>query len=521
MPKIMSCDMSQSGLMVRGTMVHDPVRPDEEARRQIAGLPGHGVELVFVFGLGLGYHLTALADRYPTARIAVFDPDPALRANYGRRVVPDRRSDRMIILEDWDVLNGFLSEEFVPGEHGDPTVFIHPAYQSLFPKEAAVFRDVVQAARVRQGVTEKTKQEKGLLFLRNMEANFRRVLKLPLVTDLRDKLAGRPGFIVGSGPGLEKNGRLLQEAAGRGLILAASSALRPLRSLGVTPDIGVFVEGEDTSRFLEGAEGDPPLPLALASAVHPAHFEVPGYVHGAYHLTRGAAYLFGTESFVPTAGTAGTAAFSLGLIMGLNPLVLIGQDQAYGPLGLHAQGAPETANPRPFRDHFTVAGTQGQPVRTNSTFAASLHWYAESVRYLRRTRPDRVLINANESGARIPGMPEQTLGDVLQRLPVAGTVAPISISTRLAQSRRPDIPAIRDGLAQSVRILNGLSRLFGTHGEQCRTMIAEVRRSHPLLHEAWPSRLESGPDEKLQAVLLETESLFNRMREALDNDDSE
>ena len=368
---------------------------------------------------------------------------------------------------------------------------------------------------MRRAVMDKTKNEKGAALRANLAANMPDVLKRPTLTDLEGRLSGRAGFIVGSGPGLEKNGQLLRQVNGRGLILAAGSALKPLLEIGVAPEIVVVIEAEDTSGFLCRVGTGPPAILALASTSHPNHFGAAGFIGSVCHLTSGDAYLCGAEGFVPQGGTAGSAAFSLGLLLGLNPLVLVGQDQAYGAEALHARGTPGEEPACDDAGVFSVVGIDGGPVRTHSGFAASLHWYAEAIRYLRRKEPKRILINANENGARIPGLPDMTLREVLDRCPRPEQPPP-DLGELLAGLKGPAPDLVRERLIGTWRLTTQLSRLLREAPAQAGPILEECRRVHPFLSQALPGPAESKNLSDVAAAIAGIETLTLKMLEAVD-----
>ncbi|MEW5722983.1 MAG: 6-hydroxymethylpterin diphosphokinase MptE-like protein, partial [Thermodesulfobacteriota bacterium] len=348
------------GLKFRGCYLHDPNRPLEEARENVALLRDESPSLVLVFGLGLGYHLQALKERWPGADVVVFEPEVELRDMYQRHCLQaGPESPRPRVVSGWRELDEVLTREVVHGRHPEPAVFIAPGYDLLLPRAVENFKGNVLAARLRRAVDIKTRREKGRLFLEHLAANTRALLETPLLTGLKGKMPRRPGFLVGSGPGLGKNGRWLREIQDRALILAGSSALKPLLEMGVRPDAVTVIEAEDTSRFFRLPDVPAGCVLSLASASHPAHFQVPGYRRSAFHLSPGAACLFGSEDFVPQAGTSGSAAFTLGLLLGLDPLVLVGQDQAFDHGRVHAAGTPGDEPIRNRAALFTVTGLDG------------------------------------------------------------------------------------------------------------------------------------------------------------------
>lgn len=503
------------GLKYRGLVLHDADRAAEEARDQVMRVKAGGKGLIVVFGLGLGYHIKELADLWPQAKIVAFDPEPTLQDAYAKHAVDaEIGPDRLTIVHDWPALNDLLTQEIVHGDNPDPAVFRHPQYQTLFPKESEAFAGIINGARLRRAVMDKTIQEKGSLFLDNLAANLPDIMELPLLTKLQGRLPNRPGFIVGAGPGLEKNGSLLRNLDGPGLILAAASAWKPLLDKGVRPDMLVVVEAEDTSGFLRLAEPDPEAVLALASTAHPEHFHVPGFNRSVYHLSQGAAYILGAETFVPQAGTAGTAAFTIGLLWGLNPLVLIGQDQAFKSGRLHARGSP---SPNPTPDEvtvFSVTDTEGREVQTHSAFAASLHWYTETAQYLKRRSPDQRLINASESGAGIPGIPNMTLQEVMNRLEKERRER-LDPGKALTQTKRPDPDLVRGRLTQTWEIISRMSQIVRIAPEQGGRIVQDCRANHPFLHEALAGLTEPENPASVKEAIERTETLILKMLGAL------
>ena len=473
---------------------------------------GHREEadLVLVFGPGLRGGPEEMVRRFSTTSIAVFEPRPEKAAAFSEyAAVPE---GGLIVLTDWIGLNEFLVREVVHGRHARPEVFIHPDSREEFRVEVEDFENILRGATVTRAVNDKTLREKGLIFLEHLADNFRVVLELPLFTGLKDRLPGIPGFIVGSAPSLEKNGKLLAEVKSRGVILAASSALKPLAELGVSPDAVVVIETEDTSEYLTREAAGPEILLAAASTSHPGHFLVPGFLTTSFHLSPGAAYMFGADQFAPQAGTAGSAAFTLGLMVGLDPLVLVGQDQAYGSGRLHALGTPGEASPDEAGAAYTALDAGGRWLPTHSAFAASLHWYTESVRFLNREHPGRRIINASEGGAKIPGVSDVPLAQVMKSV-ISKKKSFIGPAALFPELPRPDLAEVRLGLADTWQSLGRILMLLRHAPEETAAASQELKNAHPFLRLAL-SGLE--PDEDRRTImdrLEQAENVLLRMME--------
>lgn len=512
MVAIISKIPGRPGLELDGQILHDPDRPVEQAREMTAGISIHKSGLLLVFGLGLGYHVEALAERMPRVRIAVFEPNGEILAAFSRHRGSEADPPPFTILTDWDQLDVLLLEEVVHGDHPVPLVFFLPGYDALFPEWKTGFLGVVRAAKVRRAVNDKTMAEKGPVFLSHMADNLPQVLDLPLITGLKDRFSGYPGFIVGSGPGLEENIHLLKEARRLGLVLAAGSALKPILQTGVSPHMVVVIEAEDTSSFLDAGQEDTGMVLAVASAAHPNHFQVPGFHQAVFHPTSGAAFLFGDDRFAPGAGNAGSAAFTLGLMLGLNPLVILGQDHAFSAQRVHASGTPGEVPLTPDMTAYSVTDLNGGTVPTHSALAASLHWYAESIRYIQKNEKMISVINATESGARIPGIPDMPLAHVLESLP--HLPPPVEPRTFLPELEKTDPGQVRRGLEAIWQTLSRTGMLMRLSFQQADPFIQDYRRGHPFLRMALAGVDLSSPGD-VKRRLEETESLVLKMLDVL------
>ncbi|MEW5724876.1 MAG: hypothetical protein AB1896_17320, partial [Thermodesulfobacteriota bacterium] len=209
-----------------------------------------------------------------------------------------------------------------------------------------------------------------------------------------------------------------------------------------------------------------------------------------------------------------SAAFTLGLLLGLDPLVLVGQDQAFDHGRVHAAGTPGDEPIRTRAALFTVTGLDGRELETHSAFAAALHWYAEAVRYLRQRDPGRTVLNANESGAAIPGLPAVALKEVIGRLPAPGPKP--DLAALLAGSPRPEAEAVRDILTRTLMVAGRLRELWRRAPQAAAQAAADSRSVHPFLDEALGAfeLVEESADPG--AVLGEIEVLLLKMLEALD-----
>jgi hypothetical protein len=503
------------GLKYQGTLLNDPERPWEEARESVEKLVTKDPAVVFVFGMGLGYHLVTLTEKWPDATIYAFESDPDIRAaclNHWNES-GFRPPEHLTVIDGWEQFNEIVYREIVHGGNDNAAAMISPGYKEVMPDESKAFESAIQGARLRRVVVDRTREEKRPLIRQNLVRNLADITRLPVITNLKDRYPGCPGFIVGSGPGLEKNAKYLRQLMSQGLVLAAGSALKPLLNIDVVPDVVVIIEPEDTSAYLETRRDLGDCVLALGSSSHPNHFRATGFNKAVFHLNQGERMLFNAETILPQGGTSGTAAFSLGLILGLSPLVLVGHDQAAGKDALHAAGTPGEVTLTYDLTAYSVPGVEGRPVHTHSGLVASLHWFNEAVQYMRRHYPDRTVLNATESGAHIPGVQDVTFQQVVLSMPVSFQPPP-DLWSQLKDLPRPDCTEILRDLEQAVSIATQLEEIARRAPDRVRPLWTECRELHALLNDFLPDEKDLD-DTDLIRRLADVEGSLLTMMEVL------
>ncbi|MDR2946307.1 MAG: DUF115 domain-containing protein, partial [Candidatus Adiutrix sp.] len=313
---------------------------------------------------------------------------------------------------------------------------------------------------------------------------------------------------------LDENAEELRGVGGKGLVIASSSALKPLLAKGVRPDIVLALESSDTSEYLmlndeERAVLGEGAVLALASSSHPAHFGAPGFHKAIFHLTTGEAQTFGQGHFLPQGGNSGTAAFALAYVLGLGPLVLVAQDQAYGQGRLHAQGTPgevDATDP----EAITVAGVGGTVASTNTGLLASLGWYAAAAQTIAAQASPPALFNASAGGAQVPGFTEIPLATLVATLaPVGSRLDLAAVLPKLPRGSREEM---RKDVEQLAGVVNTLRRLAVMDYKKAYAEIKSVGDVSAFLAQILAEAQVATGREELVAALNKADNLMTVMR---------
>lgn len=428
-----------------GHLLHPGGDPLGAARVELSHLlAGAGPDdLLVLAGSALGWHARAVLETVGGPRLLVYEPDPDARRAMDEHGPACRGLE---VAPDPDALAEILADHLVYGQVKRVAVFAPPAYQALAPEVVAQAKQAVSEASSRRAVDQATRRDKNLLWLEHLAINFKHILELPDPTGLAGAMAGVPCLVVGAGPSLDQSLEALAAHQHKALIVAAASALAPLRKKGVYPHVAVALEAKDESRQFSGADFSQTV-LAAASASHPRHFSAWPGLRAMFHLQPWMAELSGKGLVLPSGGHAGSAGFSLAILWGCDPVILVGQDLAYTGGRFHAGGRPGGEDyQRP--DLVDIPAIGGGLVPTSAEWLSYLGWYQEAAGYLARKGMAGRVINATAAGAAIAGFDHNDLSQVLGRLaPMADLRA--GLFSAIGDLDRPQAVTLRQGLARA------------------------------------------------------------------------
>jgi 6-hydroxymethylpterin diphosphokinase MptE-like protein len=318
---------------------HSRRRPDAEAARLVdealAGRPHPGVAIVI--GAGLGYVLDDLLARDATTRFVVIEPDAS-------GVVPwlERRDwrdaiarGRLVVLAGPEYRGSERAWRVVGAGEAAPLIVVHPVLAREYPDEVrragSVGVRIVADARANAGA------EAALAapYLLNTIENLGTMAREGDVGALAGAFPGAPAIVVAAGPSLDRVAGDLARYAGRALIIAVDTALRPLLAHRVAPHFVVAVDpSERNARHLSALPDADATWLIAEPGVHPRAF--------AAFAGRTFTFRVGANPPWPWLEAQGIArgtlaawgsvlvsALDLAIRLGARPIEIVGADLAY------------------------------------------------------------------------------------------------------------------------------------------------------------------------------------------------
>ncbi len=424
----------------RTLFLHSKYDPQREATDFVAGLDAEDAACVVLCGLGLGYHLKALYDRFGDETV-VFVSEPDLvtikTALETTDLSKNLATGRVIILTSHDkaILHERLHDHATGLMFG--TVFAVPTVARDHEADFhAVCRQGILDFAAFARMSLMTLVRNAEITARNITNNLPTYVSTPPPDVLRDRFTGCPAILVAAGPSLAKNVDQLVDLQDKAVIIAAQTTLRPLLARGIRPHFVTSLDFSDLSRqFFEGLDiPDDVVLVAEPKASWPVVDTFRGGEAGSPHRVVMLDNVFAhhcigealaKRSPMEPGATVMHLAFYLAQWLGCDPIIFIGQDLGFGGhcyyapgVAIHRAWTPELGRfgtlemkewERIARQRNTlrkVPDINGRPIYTDEQMFTYLEQFERDF-----AKCPAKVIDATEGGARKRGSEVMTLAE--------------------------------------------------------------------------------------------------------------
>jgi len=398
----------------------DPVKEAQKIANTISTDPG---KIVVVYGFALGYLVEALLETV-NGKNPLFIIEPDRDLFYAAMGARDLRhligSDRVYVLvsDSANQIKGKFfavyeaakySEIIMTGLLGHQTVYADFYHQSM-----KFIKDVVNTKLLNLVTMIKM----GPDFVSNTLLNLADYCIHPGVASLFNRFEGMPVIIVSAGPSLNKNIHLLKAAKGKAIIFAVGTAVKALNKWDIEPDFIFSIDPHPLN--YEHFKGVDVGGAALVAEIQSNHmifenYRGPIFVSGNTPILKWFGDSIKAKGIIESGGSVANNAFAAAYKMGANPIILVGQDLAYGRDGhSHAAGTNYEDNIYSGSEnltYFNIKANDGGELLTDRAFYQFLTFFQLWI----EKYPEREYINATEGGAFIQGTKIMTLQTVLDQ----------------------------------------------------------------------------------------------------------
>jgi hypothetical protein len=414
----------------------NPIETREEAERWFASLDLDGIEVLYIYGIGLGYHYEAARDwlKKRRKRLLVFlEDDRAAMAHFFHttcctKLLRDKQVRLYFLPEDdrwaFDTLQWELACR--------PFALSALHYYTVDPVHAKRWMAIQQKINhdaARMHIVMQDHLNYRMDFYRNFYANAYALPKASLGNALFEKFKNMPAIICGAGPSLEKNVDQLEGLKEKVLIFAGGSALNALLAHGIIPHFGGAVDPYLTEIDRLEKISKYRIPLFYNSClIHEALNKVDGprlYVANCreYPIVEWLENALGIDKGEEMDEGHNVINFLLSIAtqMGCNPILFVGLDLAFTDMKTYAKGVVDDADITQ-QELLDVTNIADKPQKRSSIDGREVYtdwrwiWESEWISAFAKENASLTIINATEGGIGFEGIANEPLKSVSTRL---------------------------------------------------------------------------------------------------------
>lgn len=385
-------------------------------------------QLIFFFGLGSIEELLKVAKRSdPTSVFVIIEPNLSILKT-------------VIEIDDLRKING-LKYMLIAGHVDEfettlkkiintsillllkkPVFYFNSYYREnelkLVKEHIVVLRNVIldQMFRVGNDIYD------SLMGLVNNLKNLRHISNTLDTAYLKGKFKNVPIFVVAAGPSLDKNMHELRRVRDKGIIIAVDTIAEKLVHNGIVPHFIASVERFNVWEYFYKDKSNyygksyllaPPVAQVEVVELYGERAVLPMRESPREYIWLADMLGLNRDHFIWMGGSCAHIAVGFAMHLGGCPIVLVGQDLAYGESveKTHAIGTTYDIIPEEKPEViYTVDGYYGQPVKTQEIWNNFKSLYED---FFRKTSTK--VINATEGGAKIKGTEQASLADVIDK----------------------------------------------------------------------------------------------------------
>lgn len=404
--------------------LHSRYDPEKEAMRWVEHQTSYVPEILsrfVVIGMGAGYHVKALRDRFPATPIDVWDFNERFGKWLGKVGLLSWLSDANSRVtyrctESLADFRRYVSNVMLDGR---VHMLIHPPSLELIPDSLT---------QLKLAFEEQLLQRRAFFAQEEkLDQNFRQNLLLqdPGISAWLHQYRDMPMVLASAGPSLTKQIGVLKEAKlqkKRDFILGCvGTALIPLLKKGLSPDFVMVSDANDMiiEQFYGVDTAKRPL-FYLSTANHQTvkNYRGPRFIvwQKGYEPAEKEA-LAREEPVVETGGSVATCLLDVMVKMGGHPIALVGQDLAFTDGWSHAADAHAQRKLSLDAAFYEVENfDRNGKVKTSLNLLSYLRWFERYVeaRIQESGNEDQRFWNCTEGGAYIQGWKHAPLSEFLE-----------------------------------------------------------------------------------------------------------
>lgn len=396
----------------------------------------HLPNLAIFLGFGAGYHASAYVKKYPQSNILIIEQDPELlHTVFTNMLLTDLISAPNVaflgVLEPrslypamFDFFNLNANLTYLKSLN---VIDIPQALEANQSYYLTIIRNVKEAIA---GVLTLYGNDPydSLLGIKFTLRNIATIIDNPGIKELEGIFKGKPGVVVATGPSLNKNVELLEKIYNKAVIVGADASAKVLKKHGLKPAhmITSLERVISTSRLFEGLTEEDTKDSFLSACpvvVPETYANFPGEKIIVYRNFATFKWLDIPKGILDIGPSSANMAFKILEFLGCSPIILIGQDLAFGENNVsHAEGFHYgvDSETKYFNAQHLVEGNYTEKIATTPVWYQFLKHYERDI-----SNYNGQVINSTEGGAKIHGAILMPFAEAIEKF-ITDDIAPIA-----------------------------------------------------------------------------------------------
>lgn len=411
--------------------LHSKYDPKAEAKRFIENQTGIEADKhVFFYGLGLGYHVEEFVKKFPEVPFTIYEPKAEIFNQYlsvkAFADIDTKSLENVYVVSHLNENTSNLTH-FVRHVDKEVLIIVLPSYERVFSEEVKLFTSQFLDAVFLQKMTLQAALEFSKLATINSIMNLPKACATANILHVRNReriFAGKPAILVAAGPSLDDELENIRQIKENGLayVFSVGSAINSLIKNDIYPDAAFTYDGSRENKKVFAKIIDEQIrniPLVYGTTVgfetiqdYPGqmlHFFVSRDTITPYYLSR----MDGIENeMIQGFKTISTITLQVLYKLGFNPIVMVGQNFAYGKERGYASGIDYVGEvtDRQIKNAIKIKDVEGNEVLTSPGWKTMKTEMEEAIRSFNNVE----IINTTKHGANIEGARYFPLKQVIQ-----------------------------------------------------------------------------------------------------------
>jgi len=398
------------------------IAPETIIDDDVSGIDTLYSEIVFFFGLGNGQQLERITKKIPRYQVHVVidcDLEPFIHYinNYDYAAQLPKGTTFICGESDQEKIFNFISQFFWPFITNKYTVIVNRKGITNF-EWYQKFWYALQLRLNEYLMSINTTRGNAGVMLSNIIANIPNVQKHGGVEQYRDKYKGACAVVCCAGPSLQNDLEAIRAAAGRVIVIAVDTAMRPLVQAGINPHFCITIDFSEPNllKFKNVSFGNT-VTVILPSVMPETYKAIDGPKVSFFipaNVYQMIAACFGNRGVMECGGTVANGAYHLARLLGCNRIIFSGLDLAFVGGKTHVSGSMYDDFKYPKMGEMLVDSNDGGKVATSpdmwSFVPAFEHLFA------RESEKNITRVSTSAHGAAIKGLAVISIREAIDTL---------------------------------------------------------------------------------------------------------